>query len=176
MAKEDYIIEQLLLMDSEDSKRLISDAWYEYVRHIGEIAEDIYDSCIADYYDQYEPTVYGRHGDIAGFNLYSANDIEYDEHEIGVSFEPSFLLPYAGKRDKRTAVLKNVMKGLRGGKSKKMPPGWPMYWDARYPNSFSKYDDWSSSGSTMNAIFQDFMANVIEETEYVFWDYVDQRL
>lgn len=170
------IIEQLLLMDSEDSKAIVADAWYEYTRHIGEIAEDIYDSCIADYYEQYTPVKYDRHGDIAGFNLYSANDIEYNEHEIGISFEPSFLLSYGTKRDKRTAVLKAVMRGMRGVKSRKTPPGWPMSWSARYPNPHSKYRDWSSSGTTMNAIFQDFMDSVIEETEDVFWNYVSKRL
>lgn len=175
MAK-DYVIETLLQMDQNQSHAIITNAWYDYVQRIGQIAEDIYDSCIEDYYGQYTPSVYTRHGNIEGFNLYSANDIMHNEHEIEVSLDPGNLLPYAGRRDKRAKVLASVMKGLRGARSRKTPRGWPMTWYTRYPNAYSVYSDWSSTRCTMNEIFYDFMDNVLIDTEDLFWKYVERYI
>ena len=175
-----HIMEQLLFKNRQSMHAIVADAWRDYMLHIGHIAEDIYDSCIQDYYTKYGPPeypkVYGRHGDKTGFNLYSANDIEYDDYDPWIKFEPSFLEEYDGKGDRRPKVLKGVMIGLRGTKSSKTPSEWPQEWFTKYPNRYSKYDDWWSSGYTIKEIFTDFMDNVLKDTEDLFWNYVEMRL
>ncbi len=171
----------LVSMDEHQANSIIDKAWGRYVDLIGNIVSDIYDSCIEDYYDQYIPTKYKRHGDIKGFNLYSANDIEWDvlSFNIDLDFDPAKLQPYYdGKRnrEKRDKVLNSVMAGFRGTKSKKTPPGWPKIWRTSYPNRYSKYSIWKSKGSTMDDIYIDLMENLIKDTTNIFHGYISELL
>ena len=160
----------LILMDEAKADAILEEAFKRYFNTLSDIAADIYDSCIEDYYAQYEPVKYTRHGNINGFNLYNAKAIWFDEesYNLSLNFDPNELLPYYdGKkgREKRSKVLKSVMAGLRGTKSSKTPPGWPQQWRTCYPNQYSQYSLWSSTGRTMNAIYADFMDNVREDTK-----------
>ena len=175
------MMEILLFMDAEKRRTIIEEASKSYMNDLSDIASDIYDSCIEDYYAQYIPTKYGRHGDIVGFNLYSANNISFDEssYNLDIDFDPSKLLKYYdGKkgREKRDKVLNSVMDGLRGTKSRKSPPGWPQFWGTSYPNRYSKYSVWSSRGITMNEIFTNFMNNVMKDTTDLFYHYIKNLL
>lgn len=164
------VLRTLVNMDDQKAYNILAKATGLYLEKLAEIAEDIYDSCIEDYYAQYTPMKYDRHGDITGFNLYSANNIVFDEmsYNVDIDFDPNKLLGYYdGKknREKRDKVLNSVMAGLRGAKSKKSPPGWPQKWNTSYPNQYSQYNFWKSKGATMDKIFEDFMSNVINETQ-----------
>lgn len=175
------MITALLLMDTTKRRTIIDEASKAYMSDLADIASDIYDSCIEDYYAQYEPIKYGRHGDIRGFNLYSANNIDFDElsYNLDIDFDPSKLLRYYdGKRgrEKRDKVLNSVMAGLRGTKSRKTPPGWPMLWLTSYPNRYSKYDMWSSTKGTMDSIFIEFMDNVMGDTVNLWYDHIKKLL
>ena len=57
---------------------LINSSLDEYYQLLANVGMDIYDSCIKDFYSQYFPYVYKRHGNLSGFNLYNANEIFYD--------------------------------------------------------------------------------------------------
>jgi hypothetical protein len=171
----------LVLMDEHKANIIIDKAWARYVDFIGNIISDVYDSCIEDYYAQYMPTRYGRHGDITGFNLYRANDIEWDDlsFNIDVSFDPAKLLPYYDgkrRREKRDKVLNTVMAGFRGTKSRKTPPGWPRLWGTSYPNRYSKYSAWTSNGNTMDDIYFDLMDNLIKDTTDILKGYISELL
>ena len=117
------MMKELLFMDATKRKTIIEEASKAYMYDLSDIASDIYDSCIEDYYAQYGPPKYpkkyGRHGDKKGFNLYSANNISFDEmsYDLDIDFDPNNLLEYYdGKkgREKRDKVLNSVMAGLRG--------------------------------------------------------------
>lgn len=171
----------LVLMEDRKAYSILTEATGLYFSKLANIAADIYDSCIKDYYDQYTPIKYKRHGNIKGFNLYSANDINFDEvsYNVDINFDPSNLLSYYdGKqnREKRDKVLNSVMAGLRGTKSRKTPIGWPRPWITSYPNRYSQYNLWKSKGTTMDKIFEDFMANVINETQYLLNDCIQKLL
>lgn len=175
------MMEILLFMDATKRRNIIDEASKAYMNDLSNIASDIYDSCIEDYYAQYTPIKYGRHGNIVGFNLYSANNIDFDEmsYNLDIDFDPSKLLGYYdGKRnrEKRDKVLNSVMAGLRGVKSKKSPPGWPQPWSTCYPNQYSKYYMWSSSGSTMDSIFTEFMNSVINDTSNLWYNHIKKLL
>lgn len=168
-------------MDAAKRKTIIEEASKIYMKDLSNIAADIYDSCIEDYYAQYVPIKYGRHGDITGFNLYRANDIYFNEetYNMSLDFDPSKLLKYYdGKRgrEKRDKVLKSVMSGLRGTKSNKTPPGWPQPWRTTYPNRYSKYNLWKSSGTTMFEIYKEFMSNVMSDTSNLWYSYIQKFL
>jgi hypothetical protein len=152
----------------------------EYGDIIYKIAGDIFNSCIADYYASYTPTVYTRHGDKKGFNLYRLNDISPSENGFRLRFDEDFLLKYGTKEDIRESVMEAVLSGLRGheGMNRKPiptddhpePDVWPMAWYTSYPNKFSEYRYWKSKYNTMDEIFYDFVQNVIDDTEDLFWD------
>lgn len=177
----DSMMETLLFMDAAKRRIIIEEASKAYMNDLSDIAADIYDSCIEDYYAQYEPTHYTRHGDKKGFNLYSANNIDFDEfsYNLDIDFDPNKLLRYYdGKRnrEKRDKVLNSVMAGLRGTKSRKTPPGWPQSWRTSYPNRYSKYLTWFGTGRTMNAIFTNFMDNVMNDTVNLWYDHIKKLL
>lgn len=177
----DNIWKTLILMDDTEANAILDEALKRYFNTLSDIASDIYDSCIEDYYAKYEPVKYTRHGDIKGFNLYSANAILFDEmsYNLSLDFDPSKLLKYYdGKRnrEKRDKVLKSVMAGLRGTKSSKTPEGWPQSWRTSYPNEYSQSALWSSTGHTMDSIYADFMKNVREDTKHILNNYIKNLL
>lgn len=140
-------------------------AMNEYVDIIVGIVNDIYDSCIQQYYATYTPQVYKRHGNIEGFNLYRANSFELNG-TILEDFDggnPDVLLKYGARRDIREEVLKAVLSGKRG--ITKRPSGWPRMWTASYPNKYSQYRYWSSNFHTMDEIIDDFESNIIADTQ-----------
>lgn len=177
----DSIWKSLILMDENKANTILDEAFRRYFNTLSEIASDIYDSCIKDYYAQYEPIKYTRHGNIEGFNLYSANAVWFDElsYNLSLNFNPNELLPYYdGKqgREKRDKVLKSVMAGLRGTKSSKTPPGWPQRWYTSYPNQYSQHSLWASTERTIDAIYKDFMENVREDTKHILHNYIKNLL
>ena len=177
----DNIWKALILIDEAKANAILDEAFRRYFNTLSNIASDIYDSCIEDYYAQYEPIKYTRHGDIKGFNLYSANAIQFDEasYNLSLDFDPNRLMSYYdGKksREKRDKVLKSVMAGFRGTKSRKTPAGWPQPWRTSYPNQYSQYTLWSSTGRTMDAIYEDFMENVREDTKHLLNNYIKNLL
>lgn len=168
--------ETLLLMDESQREMIIESTFKDFGQLLGDVAADIYDSCIKIYYSTYTPVYYGRHGNKAGHNLYRANDFMYNEvaNVLRFSTNEENLLPYKGGfsedeygesfEDKRELILHLVMSGQRGSKTRfaKVTGRWPKHWKASYPNRYSKYNRWKSSGKTMYAIFDEFM-NQIEE-------------
>lgn len=170
------ILAKLLFMDESAAEQVINSSFQEYAQLISDIYNDIYDSCINLYYDQYTPTKYDRHGDISGFNLYSASDIYASDLVVQLSLQGSNLLPYKGKGDKRDKVLNTVLKGLRGAGSRKTPPGWPMSWDAHYPNKFSKFSEWESSASTLDGILKEFSKNGPKDLSYKFYEFIERNI
>lgn len=172
----DSTIEKLLFMDKDERRSVIKKAWNNYTKLISEIAHDIYESCIQDFYSQYDPIKYKRHGYPEGKNLYQADAIEWTESELRIKTAADQLWKYGGKRDKRGKVLEAVINGKRGSQSKKTPAGWPMKWTTTYPNDFSDYFQWDGlqNPTTMKEIMDYFVDNVIEETEYVFWEFLDE--
>ena len=175
---------KLILMDDTKANAILNEAFKRYFNTLSDIASDIYDSCIEDYYAKYTPVRYGRHGNIEGFNLYSANVIQFDEeaYNISLDFDPGKLLKYYdGKRnrEKRDKVLKSVMVGLRGTKQTKPSEqilGWPQPWYTCYPNRYSQYNLWSSTFRTMDEIYADFMGNVREDTKHILNQYIETLL
>lgn len=156
------------LMSLSDSKlnSVINSAIDEYYRLLANIGMDIYDSCIKDFYSQYTPLVYKRHGAPAGKNLYLANDIGYDGDTVNVLLDEYNLLPY-GKHDKREIVFEFVLAGLRGGPLPRRPD-FPMDWYTSYPNRFSRYHNiWSSSEIILENILDDFCENVVNDTVHI---------
>lgn len=159
----DDIFESFFFLGKQKRVAVWKRAMRQYAKLLSSIAEDIYSSCIGDYYDQYDPKVYDRHGYPEGKNLYSAIHSWAEDAAGGVSMQGSRLLPYKGKRDKRDKVLDSVLDGWRGAGSSKTPPGWPMEWYTHYPNKFSKYKNWSSDETVLMNILEDFMQNGPED-------------
>lgn len=174
---DEQLFMRLLALDSSDRYTVMSSCWTRYMEYLAEIARDIYDSCIQQYYDDYYPSVYDRHGNKEGFNLYKANEIASYELDYSILLDENNLLPYSGK-EKRYRVLSTVMDGLRGGGARtRQFRGWPMSWHASYPNQFSQFGtEWSSSKTTMMGIFQDFVDNAIDQTEGYFWQLVRDHI
>lgn len=188
MANKD-ILRTLVFMEDKRAYAALDKATGLYFSKLAEIAEDIYDSCIKDYYAQYGPPeypkVYGRHGNKVGYNLYRANNIEFDEstYNVDIDFDSDKLKKYYdGKRnrDKREKVLNSVMAGLRGTSQTRVSENsgevWPKTWNARYPNVYSRYNIWKSKGTTMDEIFKDFMKNIMSQTKDLFYDYLEQSM
>lgn len=152
----------------------------EYVDIIWNIANDIYDSCIAQYYASYTPTVYQRHGNIEGFNLYRANSFTLDDMVLE-DFDggnPENLLKYGSKRDIREEVLAAVLSGKRGITVRPSPPAkfkWPRGWVASYPNQYSQYHYWSSRARTIEEIIADFESNIIDDTSDLLDMLIDKQ-
>lgn len=152
----------------------------EYVDIIWNIANDIYDSCIEQYYSTYTPKAYKRHGNIEGFNLYRANSFTLDDMvlEDFDGGDPENLLMYGAKRDIREEVLAAVLSGKRGITVRPSPPArfkWPRGWIASYPNNYSKYNYWSSSASTIEEIIDDFETNIINDTSDLLDKLIDKQ-
>lgn len=174
----DSTVEKLLYMDKNERRSIVKKAWNNYTKLISDIAHDIYKSCIQDFYSQYDPIKYKRHGYPEGKNLYQADAVEWTESELRIKTAADQLWKYGGKKDKRSKVLEAVMNGKRGSRSKNTPSGWPMKWDTTYPNDFSNYFQWDGiqNPTTMKEIMNYFVDNVIEETEYIFWEYLDELI
>ena len=185
MSKEGIWQELILYHDKSEIDYILELAMNEYAEELVDIATDIYDSCIKQFYSSYEPHIYDRHGDISGYNLFYASDIGYSNLVVDMSFRPENLLPYykmkkmsdgtyvPGKFEddsKRAKVLGSVLKGIRARRSPKTPADFPMTWEASYPNEYSRRFDWASGFSTMNKIFDDFCENAEKDTNYMFWD------
>jgi len=150
--------------------KVYDSAMNEYADILAGIANDIYDSCINQYYASYTPKVYKRHGKIEGFNLYRANGFMVDNNGVISDFDggnPDALLKYGAKRDIRAEILEAVLSGKRGITSRPSPPAenkWPMSWIASYPNEYSQYHYWSSHYHTMEEIIADFENNILDDT------------
>lgn len=177
MAAND-VYKKLLMTSDSNAEYAISAGFDDYTKRIYDIACDIYDSCIKDYYSSYYPTSYKRHGDIYGFNLYRANDLYYSPDNFIVSFDSDNLLPYPGKKGSyvRKRVLDHVMSGLRGTGMRSWQTEWPMPWYTRYPNEYSEYYDWHSVESTMDDIFRDFVSNVVDDTKYLLHEFIAEYI
>ena len=162
----------LVQMDESKIVSVLRSAIKVYGKILYAVADDIYNSCIEDYYNGYTPSSYTRHGNIEGFNLYSAADNSLTGGRLIIDTDAKKLLPYKGKS--RDRVLSNVINGLRGTGMRKSQQDWPMNWSTSYPNSYSRYNFWYSSGDTIEDIMQDFADNVLDDTEDVFWECVEQ--
>ena len=171
-------IRKLLYMNESEIRSVMKRAWKNYTELISKIAHDIYQSCIQDFYSQYDPVKYKRHGYPEGKNLYQADAIELTESTMRIKLAAEQLWKYGGKKDKRSKVLDAFINGKRGSKSSKTPPGWPMDWRTTYPNDFSDYIQWDglSNPTTMKEIMDYFVENVIEETKYIYWEFLDELI
>ena len=145
---------------------------------ISDIYSDIYTSCIKVYYT-YEPTVYTRHGNKEGFNLYSGFMSSVHNTRIDTMFMPNNLLAYRGV-DRVTvleAVVGDVIEHRQGQRGTKKRTGtldgdWPRKWDVTYPNAYSKYHIWTSKGGSIDEIMYDFDNNSTDVLTVVFWSMV----
>lgn len=183
MANKDRIIEDIYSLWISGEKEHVASALEGADEYIDEIiymtGVDIYNSCIKDYYNQYEPTSYDRHGDLKGFNLYfAADDFAINDYEIAVGndeLDATNLLKYPGKRgrQKRHQVLKGVINGFRGSRG---VSGFPMEFITSYPNQYSRCDYWTSDKSTIYDIFDDFEKNIDDDLDYMYWDYLYSNL
>lgn len=173
MAANDTVL-KLLALERTQRRLVILNAARVYMQILFNLANDIYDSCIADYYDGYVPTSYTRHGNLAGFNLYRANSNTFIQNYVSVNIIEDKLLPY-NKKTEKGEVFDNVVNGIRGTGMGRNREGWPRHWDTSYPNSFSAYRNvWRSSGHTIQEIYDDFFANVVTDTADLFWKSVDR--
>lgn len=164
---------RLIKMDKSRRTIALANGIDLYLKVLLNIANDIYASCIADYYGGYIPKYYNRHGNIEGINLYRASNNDYSNFYLGLSIEEDKLEPYGKKGDKREEVLSGVLNGLRGGPG---IPGWPMAWSTSYPNDHSSYRIWYSSGSTIEEILDDFSENVTKDTSDILWQCIERQL
>lgn len=166
---------RLMLANESKQSSVINKAIRQYFTLLADVASDIYDSCIKDFYKQYTPQVYKRHGNPSGFNLYRANQVSFDGDVLNFLIDEDYLLPY-GKHDKRDIVLEFVLAGLRGGPLPKRPD-FPMDWYTTYPNSHSKYHHvWQSSEVVLENILDDFIDNVVDDTYQIFINYVEKNI
>ena len=165
---------KLIQMDKGQRTSVLAGGIDLYLKVLLNIANDIYESCIADYYGGYSPRYYNRHGNIEGFNLYRAGNNDYSDFYLGLQIEEDKLLPYGGKKgDKRGKVLMGVLNGLRGGSG---IPGWPMEWNTNYPNNYSSYRIWYSGENTIKGILDDFAANVTKDTSDILWQCIARQI
>ena len=175
------IVSRLFEKDDSDMIATVTRAWASYIDDLEDIAQDIYDSCIADYYAKYKPTVYKRHGHPEGVNLYQADVITNDSFDVFYEFDPERLWEYGGKNgdEKRKEVLDNVMSGIRGSTKRTTKTGktWPRAWATSYPNKHSKNKTWrSKNGRTIDTIFDDFSENIFKETRDLLWINIEKQL
>lgn len=167
--------------DLSDIRDAVMDAIEEYAEIVWKTANDIYRSCIEDYYASYKPTVYKRHGFKEGKNLYQANgftlngmsfdDLEASEINIETLFQssgelilddfnggnPEALWRYKTKEDIRAEVLKNVLSGQRGRKRRKpratITNPEPEEWPRPWITSYpNKYSQYNYWNSAENTI------------------------
>ena len=159
----------------EQRLSIIVSAVQEYVEILSEIYNDIYESCIKVFY-LYKPTKYKRHGDISGFNLYSAFVSEIRDAKIDVMYTPNELLPYKGVS--KEEVLNAVVNGTRGTTVRNTPKSgtWPKDWKTSYPNAYSRYTIWRSSATSIESILSDFDETGVEQTADLFWEIVAKHI
>ena len=170
MNKKD-IAWKLLSMDDNKMASVILKAVEAYFYILLDIANDIYNSCIEDYYNGYTPIYYDRHGNIEGFNLYSANSNGLPNGRLHIRTDSNKLEPY--KSGSADDVLWSVEHGKRGGPGIGKP-GWPKRWYTSYPNSYSEYHVWYSNGHTLESIMSDFEKNGISSTRDILWKCIDR--
>lgn len=163
MTKKEIVL-RLATMDDKRMCSIIYKAVEAYFQVLLDIANDIYNSCIADYYGGYNPKYYTRHGNIEGWNLYNANDNGILDGELYFITDASKLEPY--KYGDADDVLGMVENGFRGGPGIE---GWPKKWSASYPNDYSMYHVWYSTGNTIEKITDDFKQNGIRDTRDLLW-------
>ncbi len=168
----------LALCDLERSKReaIIKNAVLEYADILAAIYNDIYESCIKVFYSTYTPKRYKRHGDITGFNLYSAFASEVTDMRLDAMYLPDELLAYRGVS--REDVLNAVVRGQRGTTVRNTPESgmWPKLWVTKYPNAYSRYSIWKSDYVGIEDILTDFDETGAEQTAGLFWDIVAKYL
>ena len=189
MGKQETMM-KFVTLDESSRDAIIDRALDDYAEYIYHMAEDIYDSCIKDFYYKYKPIAYDRHGDLSGKNLYSGKNFVYSNLFLDIEFDPDNLLPYYKMKktkygyvrgeleseEKRAYVLGSVMKGIRARKSSRTPPKarngatFPMKWKTSYPNNFSTMYDWISSQDTIDKIFDEFCDEVMEQTKPKFYE------
>lgn len=78
---------------------------------------NIYNLVIKAFYDSYTPTVYTRHGNIAGFNLYYPYGFDIGTN-LAYNLDPGKLLPYGfnadgAERPTRNYIYLLVLNGIR---------------------------------------------------------------
>lgn len=168
------IVLKLIKMDKGRRTSIIAGAIDLYLNVLLKIANDIYASCIADYYGGYTPKYYNRHGNIEGFNLYQASNNDYSNFYLSLSIDEDKLLPYSSKKeDKRIHVLTSVLNGLRGSGGIE---GWPIGFSTSYPNNYSSYRIWSSGETTIKGILNDFSKNAMKDNIDIFWQCVERKM
>ena len=113
MATKDIAL-KLLALDKSKRASIVTKATLAYMQILYHISVDIYDSCIAEFYNGYVPISYTRHGYIEGRNLYLANQTFMQNGYLGVEISASELMPY-GKKTSKAKVFNSVTNGLRGG-------------------------------------------------------------
>lgn len=167
----------LLNMNETQRASVIRNAVFEYGEILALIYNDIYESCIKVYYSTYEPSVYRRHGDPVGFNLYSAFYSDVHNLRVDAQYDAGNLLPY-GRGVSSETVLNAVVNGQRGIKHRVAPKTgvWPKSWAVSYPNAYSQYGIWQSSGDTIESILSDFDENGIAGTSEIFWNLVCKNI
>lgn len=172
---KDSLWTRLMLANESKQAAAINQAIQQYFHLLSEVASDIYDSCIKDFYKQYHPKTYKRHGNLAGFNLYNANQVSFDGNTLNFLLDEDYLLPY-GKHGKQEIVFEFVLSGLRGGPLPRSLD-WPMEWYTTYPNAYSRYKNiWNSSEIILENILDDFIDNVVDDTYQVFIQYVEKYI
>jgi hypothetical protein len=162
------IYKRLLMASESEAEYAIRSGFHDYSIRLYLIANDIYNSCIEEYYSSYDPIRYKRHGKKEGFNLYRPNEIYYFDNNFEIYFNEDDLFRYYGKNGEsiKKKVLDNVMSGLRGtGGMREWQTDWPRKWYTRYPNAYSEYNDWFSSEHTIDDIFKDFVKNIMSDTK-----------
>ena len=172
----DSIALALFEMDKNKLSAVVKTAMRAYAKVLYAVIDDIYDSCIKDYYAGYLPTSYTRHGNIEGKNLYNAPIVSLENGDLFFDTDPYKLEPYSRTKELRGQVLHNVLNGLRGTGMRSWQEEWPMEWTTSYPNSYSKYNIWSSSCHTIATIVQDFENNVFDDTEDLFFECLEQLI
>lgn len=168
----------LLNMNAAQRAKVFKNAVFEYGEILSSIYNDIYESCIKVYYSSYEPSVYKRHGDLAGFNLYSGFYSGVHNLRVDAQYDSGNLLPY-GRGVSSEQVLNAVVNGQRGVKHRVVPRTgsvWPKSWAVSYPNQYSQYGIWQSSGDTIESILDDFDENGVAATSEIFWSLVAQNI
>lgn len=167
------IVWKLLNMDESKRAAIFRNAVESYFHILLDMANDIYNSCIEDYYNGYTPIWYDRHGNIEGFNLYQANSNGLPGGYLRIRTDASKLEPY--KSGNADDVLGMVENGFRGGPGIKKK-GWPKRWYTSYPNGYSAYRIWYSTGNTIETIMEDFQKNGISGTQDILWKCIERHV
>lgn len=176
MANIVRIVDSWLALGEKRAIKVLEASWKEYMKLIFDILNDIYDSCIADYYS-WMPDVYDRHGNIFGENLYLAKNFSMPNmFTINDDLDSDLLMKYPGRHgeEKKEIVFSTVtIEGLRGGPA---VPGFPIEFETSYPNSYSKLNEWRSEYNTIEEILNDFRENVMDDTDDLMWDIIAKHV